>query len=127
MGKDTLHSLNLYLAFKASTVKRNRRLSMELQRFQTVSCKVGRETCDNKPLILPLTTVPPHMDSLAISTKTKAGLVTGDDRLPFRVTVWHDAITVFGHIDVGYGHRNVQRACSPASCSRLSVVLTLTG
>ncbi|KAI4891612.1 hypothetical protein NFI96_027404 [Prochilodus magdalenae] len=40
-------------------------------------------TCDNKPLILVLTTVPPHTDSLGVSTKTKAGLVTEDDPLPF--------------------------------------------
>ncbi|KAI4888510.1 hypothetical protein NFI96_016781, partial [Prochilodus magdalenae] len=31
-------------------------------------------TCDNKPSILVLTTVPPHTDSLGVSTKTKAGL-----------------------------------------------------
>ncbi|KAI4884208.1 hypothetical protein NFI96_012853 [Prochilodus magdalenae] len=40
-------------------------------------------TCDNRPFILVLTTVPPHMDSLGVSTKTKAGLVTEDDPLPF--------------------------------------------
>ncbi|KAI4904604.1 hypothetical protein NFI96_002507 [Prochilodus magdalenae] len=39
-------------------------------------------TCDYKPLILVLTTVPPHTDSLGVSTKTKAGLVTEDDPLP---------------------------------------------
>ncbi|KAI4890375.1 hypothetical protein NFI96_021530, partial [Prochilodus magdalenae] len=39
--------------------------------------------CDSKPFILVLTTVPPHMDSLVVSTKTKAGLVTEDDPLPF--------------------------------------------
>ncbi|KAI4891841.1 hypothetical protein NFI96_029007, partial [Prochilodus magdalenae] len=32
-------------------------------------------TCDSKPFILVLTTVPPHTDSLGVSTKTKAGLV----------------------------------------------------
>ncbi|KAI4887563.1 hypothetical protein NFI96_029672, partial [Prochilodus magdalenae] len=32
-------------------------------------------TCDTKPFILVLTTVPPHTDSLGVSTKTKAGLV----------------------------------------------------
>ncbi|KAI4874178.1 hypothetical protein NFI96_008504, partial [Prochilodus magdalenae] len=32
-------------------------------------------TCDNNPFILVLTTVPPHTDSLGVSTKTKAGLV----------------------------------------------------
>ncbi|KAI4899683.1 hypothetical protein NFI96_006230 [Prochilodus magdalenae] len=42
-------------------------------------------TCDNKPSISVLTTVPPHMDSLGVSTKTKAGLVTEDDPLPFCV------------------------------------------
>ncbi|KAI4874081.1 hypothetical protein NFI96_020782, partial [Prochilodus magdalenae] len=31
-------------------------------------------TCDDKPFILVLTTVPPHTDSLGVSTKTKAGL-----------------------------------------------------
>ncbi|KAI4899529.1 hypothetical protein NFI96_024901 [Prochilodus magdalenae] len=40
-------------------------------------------TCDNKPFILVLTTVPPHTDSLGVSTKTKAGLVTEDDPLSF--------------------------------------------
>ncbi|KAI4885989.1 hypothetical protein NFI96_028860, partial [Prochilodus magdalenae] len=40
-------------------------------------------TCDNKPVISVLTTVPPHTDSLGVSTKTKAGLVTEDDPLPF--------------------------------------------
>ncbi|KAI4895795.1 hypothetical protein NFI96_004490 [Prochilodus magdalenae] len=39
-------------------------------------------TCD-KRFISVLTTVPPHTDSLAVSTKTKAGLVTEDDPLPF--------------------------------------------
>ncbi|KAI4871751.1 hypothetical protein NFI96_029492, partial [Prochilodus magdalenae] len=32
-------------------------------------------TCDYKPFILVLTTVPPHTDSLGVSTKTKAGLL----------------------------------------------------
>ncbi|KAI4885529.1 hypothetical protein NFI96_020103 [Prochilodus magdalenae] len=32
-------------------------------------------TCDNKPFISVLTTVPPHTDSLGVSTKTKAGLM----------------------------------------------------
>ncbi|KAI4885507.1 hypothetical protein NFI96_005275 [Prochilodus magdalenae] len=40
-------------------------------------------TCDHNPFILVLTTVPPHTDSLGVSTKTKAGLVTEDDPLPF--------------------------------------------
>ncbi|KAI4873130.1 hypothetical protein NFI96_030509 [Prochilodus magdalenae] len=40
-------------------------------------------TCHNRPFILVLTTVPPHTDSLGVSTKTKAGLVTEDDPLPF--------------------------------------------
>ncbi|KAI4877575.1 hypothetical protein NFI96_004650 [Prochilodus magdalenae] len=40
-------------------------------------------TCDDKPFILVLTTVPPHTDSLGVSTKTKVGLVTEDDPLPF--------------------------------------------
>ncbi|KAI4872581.1 hypothetical protein NFI96_010017 [Prochilodus magdalenae] len=40
-------------------------------------------TCDDKPFILVLTTVPPHTDWLVVSTKTKAGLVTEDDPLPF--------------------------------------------
>ncbi|KAI4872782.1 hypothetical protein NFI96_001306 [Prochilodus magdalenae] len=43
-------------------------------------------TCDNKPFILVLTTVPPHTDSLGVSTKTKVGLITEDDPLPFCVT-----------------------------------------
>ncbi|KAI4900080.1 hypothetical protein NFI96_027162 [Prochilodus magdalenae] len=40
-------------------------------------------TCDNTSFISVLTTVPPHTDSLGVSTKTKAGLVTEDDPLPF--------------------------------------------
>ncbi|KAI4873704.1 hypothetical protein NFI96_023390 [Prochilodus magdalenae] len=40
-------------------------------------------TYDNTPFILVLTKVPPHTDSLGVSTKTKAGLVTEDDPLPF--------------------------------------------
>ncbi|KAI4894122.1 hypothetical protein NFI96_028743, partial [Prochilodus magdalenae] len=32
-------------------------------------------TCDTKPFILVLTTVPPHTGSLGVSTKTKAGLI----------------------------------------------------
>ncbi|KAI4877813.1 hypothetical protein NFI96_022084 [Prochilodus magdalenae] len=40
-------------------------------------------TYDDKPSILVLTAVPPHTDSLGVSTKTKAGLVTEDDPLPF--------------------------------------------
>ncbi|KAI4872558.1 hypothetical protein NFI96_023210 [Prochilodus magdalenae] len=40
-------------------------------------------TCDDKPFISVLNTVPPHTDSLGVSTKTKAGLVTEDDPLPF--------------------------------------------
>ncbi|KAI4903573.1 hypothetical protein NFI96_032910, partial [Prochilodus magdalenae] len=39
-------------------------------------------TFGNKPSILVPTTVPPHTDSLGVSTKTKAGLVTEDDPLP---------------------------------------------
>ncbi|KAI4891742.1 hypothetical protein NFI96_028027 [Prochilodus magdalenae] len=35
-------------------------------------------TCDDKPFILALTTVPPHTDSLGVSTKTKAGLIGAD-------------------------------------------------
>ncbi|KAI4896857.1 hypothetical protein NFI96_016909, partial [Prochilodus magdalenae] len=52
-----------------------------------VGVEVGRHqafrTCDNKPFVLVLTTVPPHTDSLGVSTKTKAGLVTEDDLLSF--------------------------------------------
>ncbi|KAI4878664.1 hypothetical protein NFI96_024341 [Prochilodus magdalenae] len=40
-------------------------------------------TCDDKPSISVLTTVPPHTGSLGVSTRTKAGLVTEDDPLPF--------------------------------------------
>ncbi|KAI4881188.1 hypothetical protein NFI96_027254, partial [Prochilodus magdalenae] len=36
-------------------------------------------TCDNDPSILVLTTVPPHTDSLGVSTKTKAGLIPADE------------------------------------------------
>ncbi|KAI4903595.1 hypothetical protein NFI96_001059 [Prochilodus magdalenae] len=44
-------------------------------------------TCDTKPSILVLTTVPPHTDSLGVSTKTKAGLVTEDDPLQSLATL----------------------------------------
>ncbi|KAI4899469.1 hypothetical protein NFI96_002898 [Prochilodus magdalenae] len=40
-------------------------------------------TCDDRPFISVLNTVPPHTDSLGVSTKTKARLVTEDDPLPF--------------------------------------------
>ncbi|KAI4900068.1 hypothetical protein NFI96_005223 [Prochilodus magdalenae] len=40
-------------------------------------------TCDSKSFISVLTMVPPHTGSLGVSTKTKAGLVTEDDPLPF--------------------------------------------
>ncbi|KAI4892702.1 hypothetical protein NFI96_007775 [Prochilodus magdalenae] len=40
-------------------------------------------TCEDRPFISVLTTVPPHTGSLGVSTKTKAGLVTEDDPLPF--------------------------------------------
>ncbi|KAI4892832.1 hypothetical protein NFI96_004610 [Prochilodus magdalenae] len=40
-------------------------------------------TCDYRPFIWVLTTVPPHTDSLGVSTKTKAGLVIEDDPLQF--------------------------------------------
>ncbi|KAI4884207.1 hypothetical protein NFI96_000820 [Prochilodus magdalenae] len=52
-----------------------------------VGVKVERHqafwTCNNESFISVLTTVPPHTDSLGVSTKTKAGLVTEDDPLPF--------------------------------------------
>ncbi|KAI4878353.1 hypothetical protein NFI96_033704 [Prochilodus magdalenae] len=38
-------------------------------------------TCDYKPSISVLTTVPPHTDSLGVSTKTKAGLVCHSESL----------------------------------------------
>ncbi|KAI4874587.1 hypothetical protein NFI96_000024 [Prochilodus magdalenae] len=37
-------------------------------------------TCDDEPFILVMTTVPPHTDSLGVSTKR---LITEDDPLPF--------------------------------------------
>ncbi|KAI4900651.1 hypothetical protein NFI96_026839 [Prochilodus magdalenae] len=55
-------------------------------------------TCDNKPFILVLTTVPPHTDSLVVPTKTQLGLGS---------------------------HRNGLHARSPELYSRLPVVLTL--
>ncbi|KAI4887649.1 hypothetical protein NFI96_026195 [Prochilodus magdalenae] len=63
----------------------------------------------------PVCSHPGQNDSLVVSTKTKAGLVTEDDPLPFRsamvscqtvmelrrsMTVWHDTIAVFGDVDV---------------------------
>ena len=55
------------------------------------------------PLFLVLTTGPPHKDSLVVSTKTKAGLVTEDELLPFSMAVWHDTTAVFGDGDVVLG------------------------
>ncbi|KAI4894842.1 hypothetical protein NFI96_002918 [Prochilodus magdalenae] len=55
-----------------------------------------------QPLILVLTTVPPHTDSLGVSTKTKVGLVTEDDPLSVRqclVTLtWCAESPVYGSI-----------------------------
>ncbi|KAI4903013.1 hypothetical protein NFI96_007809, partial [Prochilodus magdalenae] len=53
-------------------------------------------TCDNKPFNMALTTVPPHADSLVVSTKTKVGLVTEDDPCHSESlqTVWHDTIAL---------------------------------
>ncbi|KAI4893433.1 hypothetical protein NFI96_019158 [Prochilodus magdalenae] len=48
-----------------------------------VGVEVEGHQAFHKPFILVLTTVPPHTDSLGVSTKTKAGLVTEDDPLPF--------------------------------------------
>ncbi|KAI4889299.1 hypothetical protein NFI96_011095 [Prochilodus magdalenae] len=50
-----------------------------------------------------LTTVPPRTDSLVVSTKTKAGLVTEDDPtaiLSHSLTVWRDTIAVFSDVDM---------------------------
>ena len=49
-------------------------------------------TWDNKPLILELATMPPCTVSPAVSTKTKAGLVTENELLPIGVT--HDMSVV---------------------------------
>ena len=40
--------------------------------------------------------MPPYMDSLVVTTVTKAGLVTEDDLLSF----WLDTIAVFGVVDM---------------------------
>ena len=52
--------------------------------------------------ILMLTVVPSYTDLLVVSTKTKAGLVTEDDPLPFwhSMTVWQDTIAVFDNTGV---------------------------
>ncbi|KAI4888700.1 hypothetical protein NFI96_020694 [Prochilodus magdalenae] len=47
-------------------------------------------TCDDKPFILVLTTVPPHTDSLGVSTKTKAGL--GWITLLHKFPVFHSSL-----------------------------------
>ncbi|KAI4871879.1 hypothetical protein NFI96_020464, partial [Prochilodus magdalenae] len=60
-------------------------------------------TCDNRLFILVLTTVPPHTDSLGVSTKTKAGLVTEDDPLP----KWASRGLSKPRVD------NVTRKCNP--------------
>ena len=44
--------------------------------------------------------MPPHTASSVVSTNTKAGLVTEDDPLDHRMTVWHDTIAVIGDVDV---------------------------
>ncbi|KAI4874215.1 hypothetical protein NFI96_005715 [Prochilodus magdalenae] len=66
-----------------------RKINFELEHPHTVPADgaVGVEVeghqafwmCNNKPFISVLTTVPPHTDSLGVSTKAKAGLVTEDD------------------------------------------------
>ena len=76
--------------------------------------------CDNKQLLV-LTTVPPQMGLLVISTKTKAGLVTEDDPLPFRVTPWQSGMTPLQSLQLWHG------ACSPAACGHLPMLVALTG
>ncbi|KAI4884663.1 hypothetical protein NFI96_001754 [Prochilodus magdalenae] len=44
---------------------------------------VGVEVEEHQVFWTVLTKVPPHTNSLGVSTKTKAGLVTEDDPLPF--------------------------------------------
>ncbi|KAI4891846.1 hypothetical protein NFI96_029012, partial [Prochilodus magdalenae] len=58
----------------------------------SVVTQYSHSSC-NTPFVLVLTTGPPHRDSLGVSTKTKAGLVTEDDPLPFGCT--GDAHMVF--------------------------------
>ena len=43
----------------------------------------SHQACDNKPFISVLTMVSPHTGSLVVSTKTKVGLITEDEPLPF--------------------------------------------
>ena len=84
----------------------------------------GHVTYDNKPSILPLAMMPPHTGSLVISTKTKVGLITEDDPPPFWVTPWQ-SVSEWGGVN---GSRcNSLHACSPASCSHLSMVQSHTG
>ncbi|KAI4874379.1 hypothetical protein NFI96_001116 [Prochilodus magdalenae] len=54
-------------------------------------------TCDNKPFLLALISVPPYLDSFVVPTKTKEGHVTKGD---LSMTVWHVTIVVFGGTDV---------------------------
>ena len=42
--------------------------------------------------------MPPHMDSLVVYTKTKAGLITKDD--PWQIITLYDTTAVFGEVDV---------------------------
>ncbi|KAI4885987.1 hypothetical protein NFI96_004009 [Prochilodus magdalenae] len=91
---DTLYIMEMYDEFEAATewVEKNLDFNM-LDYSHTVPADgaVGVEveghqafwTCNNRPFISVLTTVPPHTDSLVVSTMKKAGLVTEDDPLPF--------------------------------------------
>ena len=55
---------------------------------------------DNTLFIMVLTAVPPHTDSLVVSAKTKAELVTEDGRTLTCLAVWHDTTAVFGSVDM---------------------------
>ncbi|KAI4880921.1 hypothetical protein NFI96_006113 [Prochilodus magdalenae] len=72
-----LHTGNIRMLEHPHTVPADGAVGVEVEGHQAFW------TCDNSPFISVLTTVPPHTDSLGVSTKTKAGLVTEDDPLPF--------------------------------------------
>ncbi|KAI4891199.1 hypothetical protein NFI96_030944, partial [Prochilodus magdalenae] len=76
-GQSVSETLTAFMLEHPHTVPADGAVGVEVERHQVFW------TCDNRTFISVLTTVPPHTDSLGVSTKTKAGLVTEDDPLPF--------------------------------------------
>lgn len=89
---------------------------------------------DNKSIILVLIMVPPHTQIHYTSPPniSKAGHLTEDDPLPFWVTPWQSGMTPLQSVECWRGvnqgcRHNGLCSCSPAPCSRLPMVVALTG